>query len=482
MRKIYLYSTLLIILNLGACEDWLNLIPPDGLVQEEYWQTKEDIEAVLMGAYYQFNQIDEKLFIYGEIRGDLIARDNDMENYIKNIMEGNIYPNNNLCDWSEFYKIINYCNFVLKYNPVIHDLDQTYSEYKMKGIETEAKFLRGLSYFYLVRLFKDVPFILSPTESDDIELFLPKTDGEEILESIKADLLEARKYVTDDYGSLENNIGRVSKNAINSLLADISLWNFEYEDCISYIEEIEKSEIMLVPSGQWYSIFYPGNSLEGIFELQFDANLDQNNTLYKRTYTEENYLASTTTTELLSPIFAKEIVRGDGTYRGTDYKIWKYCGSSADGRTLRPSSEQSSANWILYRYADILLMKAEALSQINRFDEAIDYLNMIRERANVEPLSAPQTPEAFEDIILEERAKEFAFEGKRWFDLLRMGRRNDYARKHKLIAILIKNVPANQRLVLASKLTDPLGWYLPIEDKELERNKNLVQNPYYEGY
>ena len=58
----------------------------------------------------------------------------------------------------------------------------------------------------------------------------------------------------------------------------------------------------------------------------------------------------------------------------------------------------------------------------------------------------------------------------------------NYARKDKLISIIIKNVPSNQRLVLASKLTNPLGWYLPIEDNELERNKNLVQNPYYAGY
>ena len=119
---------------------------------------------------------------------------------------------------------------------------------------------------------------------------------------------------------------------------------------------------------------------------------------------------------------------------------------------------------------------------MGRFSEAIEYINMVRERAHMSTKSAPQSPEAFEDLILEERAKELAFEGKRWFDLLRMGRRNDYARKDKLIDIIVKNVPSNQRLVLASKLKDPMGWYFPIEDIEIERNKNLVQNPYYEGY
>jgi hypothetical protein len=83
---------------------------------------------------------------------------------------------------------------------------------------------------------------------------------------------------------------------------------------------------------------------------------------------------------------------------------------------------------------------------------------------------------------MEERAREFAFEGKRWFDLLRMGRRNNYARKNDLIEIIIQNVPSNQRLVLGSKLSNPYGWYLPVYNSEMERNKNLVQNPYYEGY
>ena len=132
--------------------------------------------------------------------------------------------------------------------------------------------------------------------------------------------------------------------------------------------------------------------------------------------------------------------------------------------------------------AGILLMKAESLSQIGLYDEAQEIVNYIREKRGVEPLIASFSPEAFEDMILEERALELAFEGKRWFDLLRMGRRNNYQRKSKLIEIIVEKVPSNQKLVLAAKLTNPWGWYLPIEDEEIERNFKLKQNPYYAAY
>ena len=129
-------------------------------------------------------------------------------------------------------------------------------------------------------------------------------------------------------------------------------------------------------------------------------------------------------------------------------------------------------------------MKAEALSQKDNpdFAAAEDLINQIRERALMNPLSLPDDPIAFEDAILRERAKEFAYEGKRWFDLVRMGRRNNNLRKDKLIKIIIEDVASTQKLVLASKLTDPYGWYLPIHYDEMEDNENLQQNPYYEVY
>ncbi len=178
----------------------------------------------------------------------------------------------------------------------------------------------------------------------------------------------------------------------------------------------------------------------------------------------------------MNPFAGKKPPLSNG--RENDYGIWKYIGSP-DGETTRPGYTANSANWIVYRYADVLLMKAEALSQLGRFPEALDIINRIRIRANAPAVTPPNSVTAYEDYILDERSLELSFEGKRWFDLLRMGRRNDYLRKNKLIEIMVRNVPSTQKRIMATKLTNPMGWYLPIEDIELEHNKNLVQNPYY---
>ncbi len=324
--------------------------------------------------------------------------------------------------------------------------------------------------------------MLEPSESDNVNLFVAKSTELEILTRIKADLNDARLFVTGNYGSSEKNKGRTSKGAINALLADICLWNFEYEESLSYIEEVEKLNYFLIPTGKWFEIYYPGNSLEGIFELQFDSKLGQNNSMYSFTLTQKNYLASDFALDILAPQNSQEIIRGNGSLRETDGKIWKYCGGAPDGRTLRSGSEAASGNWIVYRFADVLFMKAEALSQQGLYEEALLILNQIRTRALMEPLNINPSPDAFEDAILLERARELAFEGKRWFDLLRMGRRNSYARKDNLIEIIVNKVPSTQKLVLASKLTDPNGWYFPIYSLELEKNVNLDQNPYYESF
>ena len=168
-----------------------------------------------MGAYEVFGLMDDLLFKYGEMRGDMIKGDINQSDDERKITESNIYPENGLCNWSKFYEVINYCNEVMKNAPIVQQKDNTFTDYQLRSFMSEANFLRGLSYFYLVRIFKDVPFVLEPTETDDSEFYIPKTDGEEILRYLIDDLEEARKYATTDgYQTINEIKGTGNKSSL----------------------------------------------------------------------------------------------------------------------------------------------------------------------------------------------------------------------------------------------------------------------------
>jgi hypothetical protein len=480
MKKVILYIAILLLTL--SCEGYLELVPPDGLVKDEFWKSKEDMESVLLGAYQQFAAMDEVLFYLGEVRAGMLWEDVQTPFYLQEIFDGIILPDNQLCDWRNFYLAINYCNAVIQNAPVVKEIDLTLSDYQMDIFISEATFLRSLAYFYLVRTFRDVPMILEAVESDAVDIYLPASPATDVLSQIKSDLLGVRLRATTDFGSNELNKGRATKAAITALLADICLWNFEYEECIGYVEELEAMGFPVIPNSQWFNIFYPGNSLESIFEFQFNSAYGENNTMYAITnQSARRFRVSPKAYNLFfSSVFNFEETRGFGTISANDDRVWKYVGREADGRTQRSGADQTNCNYIIYRMSDLALMKAEALSQLSRFDEALAIVNHIRINRRVLQVSPVYTEEAFEDVILNERALELAFEGKRWFDLLRMGRRNDYKRKEDLIDILVENVASTRKPVMEAKLTDPSGWYLPVYDKELERNKYLEQNPYYD--
>lgn len=487
-RIIYLLFISGILFQYSCSKDWLELLPPGGLIKEEFWKSKEDVDAVLMSAYDAFAGLDRILFLHGELRGDLLQRGPNIPSREQNIMENNIYPDNNFTDWSSFYKIINYCNEVIKNAPLVQKIDNTFSDFQKQSFMSEAYFLRSLTYFYLVRIYHEVPLILDPSDSDNADFYVKKASEDEVLNQIVSDLKSNRDFApSGSFITIEENKGRASKAAFDALLAEIALWRFQYQEALDNIQKIEVvEELELMPPGKWFEIFYPGNSLESIFEIQYDGDRNQGNRLWGLTQRNaRQYLPSQKALEMFAFEFSIELVRGEDATIGkigeNNYIIWKYVGRAPDGQSFRSGNEAVSANWILYRYADILLMKAEALSQLGNYYEALRIINEdIRERANMPAQNIAFTPVAFEDAILEERARELAYEGKRWFDLLRMGRRNNFARKSKLIEIIVANAPSTQKRVLATKLSNPLGWYLPIYQTEIERNVNLVQNPYYD--
>jgi hypothetical protein len=160
--------------------------------------------------------------------------------------------------------------------------------------------------------------------------------------------------------------------------------------------------------------------------------------------------------------------------------MWKYEGITVYSELKRSPVNQRDLNIIYYRYADILLMKAEALNELGRVSDAHDYVTQTYERAVGQPITGTTDQTEMRGIILIERAKEFILEGKRWFDLLRAAKRNNFQNKKDLIQVILDNADARSQDVLRSKVNDTMMYYLPVPYLELKRNKNLKQNPFYE--
>jgi hypothetical protein len=491
---------------LVGCSEWLQLEPESELTREEFWQSGNDVEAVVAGTYKEMTGLVEELFKWGELRGDLFVPGQNINTDDRKIMDGFIYPENEMNRWNQLYRTINFANTVLKFAPIVVERDQTFDENESKALEAEVLFLRSLCYFYLVRIFRDVPLVLEASENDAQDYYPAVSSEQEIFLQIIDDLKIAVQNLPTSYAKTEYDKGRATKSAAYALMADVYLYFEKYQACTDACDNVINSGLYgLIDGEDWFMIFFPGNSNESIFEIQFDKELDQTNELYQMyapalggTYPDGNDEFR------VSPYFVKEFEENKSDRRGgnrtylpfsgggwyifeTTYVFWKYVGTEGTPSTVtgatasgfRMGSKESDANWIIYRYPDVLLMKAEALIQQGNFEQAVELINAVRIRALLDPITGITDKNTLEDIILEERAKEFCGEGKRWFDLIRIGRRNNYERKNRLIEILAENKTYEEAEIIRSKYSNPDSWFLPIHQDEIDQNNKLVQNPYY---
>jgi hypothetical protein len=489
----YIAKSLLIatVLFLTSCESWLALEPQDAITRQEFWKTKEQVEAAVIGCYASLlgntdNQqsIPELMFLWGEMRADMIvpntsARSNEVE-----VVNGNILETNAIANWRSFYKTINYCNTVIEFAPGVMETDPTFKQSQLNSYLSEALAIRSLLYFYLVRTFREVPLKLDASVSDEDDYALPKNSEAEIINQILADLQQAEEMAVLSYGNHAFNKGRITRYTVNALQADVYLWAEDYENCIVACNKIINSgQFGLVSGPEWFaSQFAIGNSNESIFELQFDVQ--KINTFFDMFATNRRWLASPLvleemyTLDFINPL--NRDWRADGASLKSDGRIWKYLGLD---ESRQRAVNESYAHWILYRYADIKLLKAEALAQTGGGAEALQILDEIRLRANALETTErgvdPEDVSGLTDYILEERARELAFEGKRWFDVLRNARRNNYERIDILVSIAVKSAPPDRQQTIINKLLDTNSHYLPIYFTELQTNINLVQNPFY---
>lgn len=506
------YTLLLGIMTvmLSSCADWLFIQPAGKVVLDDYWKTESDVENVVAACYRSMVEDDyvKKLIVYGELRSDNVTIgyvDTKQADLIK-INEGNILPTNSYAKWSSFYQIINYCNIILHYAPSAQQNDPYFSFAKLDAKMAEVLAIRALNYFYLVRAFGQVPYITTASLSESQDYEIAKSSEDVILDGLEADLIKAEGWAMSSYGSPASNKGRFTKNAIRALLADIYLWRNKYDECITSCDKIlNDNSLSLIPAKlyPYQYIFGLKNSKESIFELQFSSSNETYNKAVNEFYggDAEGFFAPVVATICEN----KELFDfKDGVYtdlRRKDYiydvsatshiyYIFKYVGlfrfESSDGKSLYSFRNFNSnpANWIVYRLSDIMLMKAEALVQKGSFLPALQLVNTTYMRSH--PTFAPTdtliassftTKMEMEELVLNERQRELLFEGKRWFDLMRMARR-DSSTDRLLVKVLSKYT--DNLGEIGSKLKDMNAMYFPIHEDELNANSKLIQNPYYD--
>jgi starch-binding outer membrane protein, SusD/RagB family len=489
-QKLFLlaFAVLFIGILFVSCEDLLNRSPYDGLTKGEFWRTEKDVKAAVMGCYDQMQECLNYYILWGEVRGDMLVVESGDES--KELNQQIINQYNTSCEWKEFYVLINRANSIIENGPTAQKADPNFTQEQLDGLIGECYFFRAFSYFYLIRTFKEIPLITSSYATDDQGYYFPQSNSAIVTEQIVKDLVKAEKLTKESYGNTLEDHGRVTRYAVNSLLADVYLWIGQddpenYRKCIDQADKVIKSGVFQLEEGaSWFNLFYPGNSKESIFELQYNAGLLELNDLVEWFSTEggapaytvvENTETSTVTlwTENLT---AEDAVRGklkSFASIGSVNIVWKYSGTG-NSTAKRRQIDLSDGNWIFYRLAEIYLIKAEALNQLGEVAASVDAINMVRTRAELTPLDASisKTNLAFE--ILEERKRELAFEGKRWFDLVRYSRLNG---SEYLVNRIYKTW---DDIEIGKRLINPESWYLPIYYEELRLNKSLVQNPYYD--
>lgn len=233
VRNIILMSGVVATMGLTSCEDFLTLYPTDKITEQEFWQDKNDLESGLAACYYQMakSDITTRIYDWGEFRATDNAALSDASNTsISNLQAGILRPTEGMFAWSPFYTEINYCNKVIEHGQELYDSkrDVSLTSSVWNAYKSEAVTMRALAYFYLVRAYRNVPFVTKSISKDKeamgAESQLPQTDGIIILSNMISDVESVKGTPQRNLGNSVYNKGRITEKAIYALLADMRLW------------------------------------------------------------------------------------------------------------------------------------------------------------------------------------------------------------------------------------------------------------------
>lgn len=431
------------LLCLQAC-NVIDQEPVDAVSNQRLFTRASDAEPAIIGAYEAVARLGQNYVLMAEIptknvTGNALNRQFEQMNNLLFLDDNGFY--NNL--WRENYLLISRVNVIISRVPGIEDLSQD----NKNRILAEARFLRAFAYFNLVRYFGDVPLITDPTTSADLEALQVSRDPMSVVyEQIFSDLEFAKQELPISFSTTLATKARATKAAAYALATRIHLFRKEYDLVLSNSSQVISLKGRTL-TNSYLALYADRNTEEAIWEVNYDNIVT--NTM-ARTFLPGT-LGGVRMLEANPDIIA--------TYEEGDIRKNVTIGMQAVGPFVNKYTRANSGsdNIIIFRLAEVLLSRAEALAEISfPSQEALDLLNEIRRRAELSPV-ATSDKNTFLTQLYQDRRLELCYEGHEWFDLVRTDR----------LSSVLGITDSNKRI-----------W--PVPAVELLRNPNLLpQNPGY---
>ena len=608
---------------LTSCEDFLTVLPTNQITEDDFWNDKNDLDNVRAGAYRQLtiSDVTKRILYWGELRSDNFAQNDMTQTDITYLQTAILQPTQGMFKWGHFYTGINYCNKVLERGEKMtqegHEVDPSFRKGDWLPIKAEMQAVRALNYFYLVKAFRNVPFVTKSvsTDAEAKASRIAATPGVVILDSLCYQLEVAKTYARDKFSNSSETKGRFTKRAIYALLADMYVWrgsmlskalakgdtlykedgtaytegqlNSMAADCFQkaidncdyvmecmqkdYDEKLllsgakEEEDINRIEAYPYLSyinsrastnvydwnyvyLWVNKNDDESVFELQYDGDQNVNSAIgdYLAKYESGNLSNGAMIGASILSSSAMATVNPDRGFGKTDIRLLEtydfktttatqvYHKNINTGFTIKDIKDVSqgfsgkpnyraratmNANWPVYRLADVMLLKAEAIARkflvMNTdvaastdentdgalVNEGFKLVNALFKRSNPalradnsngseyrcdrlkNDYATAGTAKKASDLltlVYNERQREFVGEGKRWFDIVRQAEFTNDAQTTLTTYITLPTATRN-------RLKQLWSLYNPINTDEMKINGveyggKLVQNPVWDRY
>jgi hypothetical protein len=494
---------------LTGCDAFLNREPLSDLSPGNYFTDKAEMANWNAGVYGAFQSaLSQRQVQWGDVRSDIVHSTGYAQDWI---YMNAITPSRAEASWQNIYDCISRCNVgIEKYPTIPNILESEYASYI-----AQCYGMRAYMYFWGTRVWGKMPLVTVTWDGDLNSVNIPRASLEEVKTQILSDIDMALKY----FGSDVSGKYYINRATMYALLTDVYMWYHEYDKALEASDYFMNNTGFELAQGEseWKSIFTnPANSKEVIFAMNWSFAENKQNSGWPGQLGASNTNNGFQMSQALFEEFIDRLRSGQGsdsrfwntldtvalyynnarvpltyaTYTSTGIqKCVKY--SDMDPARVYDGVNQVYRSYykvldatnceqelVMYRLGNIMYLRAEALNQLGRGEEALDIVNIMRRRVGYlkdakEEAVASDTYRV-ETIILEERSLELYGEGVRWFDLMRTNR-----------LVEVMNAVYSARQADAGVTVTGFGHegtkYWPVYYREFESNRSLAgdQNPPY---